>query len=229
MDRRTTLPCALALALALAAASAAQEPPAEPPPAAEPPAPEEAAAPERPYYWLLEEFDWGDDEEVVLESIEFDPWFVCKGTPQDRCVLVSTEAVGEELLANFHHHEGGLWQVAILTPDLAPVQADRHLRRVWNLMVDYASKRLGEPSLALGFPERESLEFGPPRVTHFWAAPGLEARIALGRRDVDRFYAVLYLSDPVRGAQARPPYEATLTASDERKRERRKKPPESPR
>lgn len=220
MDRWIASIGALALALAGPVSSLAQEA-AEPPQAeARADAPESEAEPEP--YWLLEEFDWGDDEEVVLESIEFDPYFVCRGTPQNRCVLVSTEISGEELLARFHHHEGELWQVAILTPDLTPDLAAKHLGRIWRLLVGYAAQKLGEPAVAFELPDREALSFGPPLVTHFWSTPGLETRVAIGRRDVDLFYVALLFSDPVRGAVAREAYDATVAEFDAKAREKRR-------
>lgn len=172
-------------------------------------------------YWLLEEFDWGDDEEVVAESILFDPYFSCTGTRGSPCTMVSTVVDMEKLLVSFQHHEGELWQVVIFTPDLDTGQARVHLPRVWQRLVDYVTRMRGEPTLAVGLPALGSLEFGPPQPTHFWAAPDLEVRIMFGRRDVDRFYVGAFFSDPVRGKVAREAYEDRRAQTDARLRAKR--------
>lgn len=172
-------------------------------------------------YWLLEEFDWGDDEEVVAESVTFDPHFACKGTATRPCILVSTVVDRERLLARFHHHKGELWQVVVLTPDLNRVQADAHLERVWQLLVDYVTRMKGKPVVAVPMPSLDSLEFGPPQITHFWSLEDLEVRVRVGRRDVDLFYVGVYFSDPVRGAVAREEHDARRARADAMKRNKR--------
>jgi hypothetical protein len=172
-------------------------------------------------YWLLEEFDWGDDEEVVAESVMFDPHFACKGSETSACVLVSTVVDRERLLARFHHHQNELWQVVVLTPDLNRAQADLHLEGVWQLLVDYGVRQKGEPVVASPLPDLDSLEFGPPQLTHFWSLEDLELRVRVGRRDVDLFYVGLYFSDPVRGPAARGEHETRLAAADATRRRKR--------
>lgn len=174
-------------------------------------------------YWLLDQFDWGDDEGVVQESVLFDPHYECKGTPAQPCLLVTTVVDGEQLLARFQQYQGGLWQVAILTPDLDRRQASRHLRRVWNVLVDYVTRLKGAPKLVLGLPALDDIAIGPPQVTHFWQLPGLEARVMVGRRDKDLFYVGVWFSDPVRGKAARDPWLASLAASDAKLRAKRAK------
>jgi hypothetical protein len=182
----------------------------------EPAAPE---APAPPPYWILEEFDWGDDEEVVAESIAFDPYFGCTGDRMQPCAMVSAVIEQERLLARFNHHGGELWQVVFLTPDLRP--DNHHLKRVWQLLADYMTKMKGKPAIAVGFPALDTLAYGAPHLTHFWSLPGLEARVMVGRRDVDAYYVALFLSDPVRGKLAREPFLARLAASDQKQREKR--------
>lgn len=211
----------------VAAAAAAEDP--APDPAVQGDAPDPAADAAEPkaarddltHYWLLEEFDWGDDEEVVAESVLFDPHFECKSTHIQRCVLVSTVIDRERLLARFHHHQGELWQVVVLTPDLNQVQAGQHLRRVWQIMVDYVTRMRGEPMIAAPLPELTSLEFGPPQLTHFWSLDDLEVRVRVGRRDEDLFYVGVYFSDPVRGEEAREAHDAKVAEADEKQRMRR--------
>jgi hypothetical protein len=175
--------------------------------------------PEAPPNWMLEEFDWGDDEEVVAESIQFDPHFACTGDKLNPCTLVSAVVDREKLLARFTHHEGELWQVIFLTPDIA--SGNPHLRRVWQLLADYVTKMKGKPEISVGFPDLAALAYGPPHLTHFWSLPGLEARVMVGRRDVDLYYVGLFFSDPVRGKVARDAWLSRVAASDERGRKKR--------
>jgi hypothetical protein len=229
LARRAAIAAALAsawlLALPAAAADAAAPAAGGAPGASPEPAPE--AVPKAPPYWILEEFHWGDDEEVVAESVQFDPYFGCTGDRVNPCAMVSAVIDQERLLARFHHHEGELWQMIFLTPDLA---ADNpHLRRVWHLLADYVTKMKGKPSIAVAFPALDKLAYGPPHLTHFWSLPGLEARVMVGRRDVDRYYVGLFFSDPVRGKLARDAYLARLEKSDERLRQKRAAPSKAPR
>lgn len=238
---RRVLALALGLAFALASTSAGR---AEEPAKAPAPAPKASAKPDasagskaagKPKvarspdgrllmsYWLLDQFDWGDDEGVVEESILFDPHYECKGTPAKPCLLVTTVVDGEQLLARFQQYKGGLWQVAILTPDLDRQQADRYLRRVWRVLVDYVTRLKGAPKLVLGLPALDDITIGPPQVTHFWQLPGLEVRVMVGRRDKDLFYVGAWFSDPVRGKAARDPWLASLAASDAKLRAKRAK------
>lgn len=165
-------------------------------------------------YFLLEEFDWGDDEEVVEESLLFDPAFACRGTAYQRCRLVKVNVDGEDLLARFHHHEGGLWQAVFLTPDLGTEEADEHLERVWNVLVGYVTRWVGEPEEARPLPDLQSLELGPPQPTHRWEREGLGVRVAVGRRADDIFYVGAFFFDPARAEAAQPAWEAQLVRDD---------------
>ncbi|MGH0032270.1 MAG: hypothetical protein ACQGVC_20960 [Myxococcota bacterium] len=218
----------LGAAVALACSEPAElaEPPADPPAAAAPeatpePLPEFA---ENGSYWLLSEFDWGDEREVVYESTQFDPWYECRKKFDGICALTRVDVDGEELLAHFHFlgpgAKDGLFQMVFLTPDLDPAQADAHLARVWELLAGYANAHLGEPAEAGEMPDRDGLAFGPPRVTHVWRDPRMVGRLAVGRRDTDLFYVALSFNDPS-AETARQAQLVTLAESDERKREKR--------
>ena len=215
MDPQRKIVAAFAFALALCGATAAIGVDA-PEPAAEPAVGKQTddEAPAKLSYWLLEEFDWGDDREVVGESILFDPYFSCKGIQSNPCIIVSTVIDGEQLLVNFQHEKNELWQVVVLTPDLGLAQANAHIPRVSRILVDYVTRLKGEPSLAFSLPDFDSLALSSPQVTHFWAVDGLEVRVMVGRRDTDRFYVGAFFSDPVRGEVARPLYLNWLAATD---------------
>lgn len=172
-------------------------------------------------YFLLEEFDWGDDPEVVEESLLFDPAFACHGTAFDRCSLVKVGVGDEEFLARTHFHQGGLWQVAFLTPDLQTELAEEHLERVWKALVAYATHWIGEPDASDPLPALDALEIGPPRTTHRWERKALDAEVAVGRRDEDLFYVGLFFFDPAVEARARPAWEEELRAEDAKMRKRR--------
>ena len=215
MNPQRKIVAALAFALALCGATAAVGDDA-PEPAAEPAegkqTDDEARA--KLSYWLLEEFDWGDDREVVGESILFDPYFSCKGIQSNPCIIVSTVIDGEQLLVNFQHDKNELWQVVVLTPDLGLAQANAHIPRVSRILVDYVTRLKGEPTLDFSLPDFDSLALSDPQVTHFWGVDDLEVRVMVGRRDTDRFYVGVFFSDPVRGKVARPQYLNWLAASD---------------
>jgi hypothetical protein len=219
LGRRAPATAAFALAWLLALPAAAADAEAAAPEASEP-----AETRLAPPYWILEEFDWGDDEEVVAESIEFDPYFACTGDRLNPCAMVTAVVAQERLLARFNHKDGELWQVGFLTPDLAP--DNPHLRRVWQLLADYVIEMKGKPEIAVSFPTLATLAYGAPHLTHFWSLPGLEARVVVGRRDVDRYYVALFFSDPVRGKVAREEFLARLAASDERLRGKRGRGPQ---
>lgn len=215
MDPHRKIVVAVVLALALfgaqaAAAEDALQRAAEPPEAKD----AEVETPPKLSYWLLEEFDWGDDREVVGESILFDPYFSCKGIQSNPCIIVSTVIDGEQLLVNFQHDNNELWQVVVLTPDLGLAQANAHIPRVSRILVDYVTRLQGEPILDFSLPDFDSLVLSDPQVTHFWAVDGLEVRVMVGRRDTDRFYVGMFFSDPVRGKVARPQYLSWLAAND---------------
>ncbi len=215
MDSQRKIAAAFAFALALCGAPAAigedaLERAVEPPEATQ----AEVDAPTKLMYWLLEEFDWGDDKEVVGESILFDPYFSCKGIQSNPCIIVSTVVDGEQLLVNFQHQRDELWQLVVLTPDLGLDQANAHIPRVSRILVDYVTRLKGEPTLAFSLPDFDSLALSPPQVTHFWAVDDLEVRVMVGRRDTDRFYVGAFFSDPVRGKLARPQYLSWLASND---------------
>ena len=174
----------------------------------------------RASYWVLTEFDWGDDAEVVWESVDFDPVFECRQRSRKGCSLVRVSVDGELLLARFHFDEGTLFQAEVLTPDLETAQAEQHLERVWKLLADYVTHHRGAPVAATELPELDSLSFGPPIQTHLWRAADLEARLRIGRRDEDLFYVGVYFSDPSR-PEARKAHLAGMGAADEHFREQR--------
>ena len=187
MDPHRKIVVAVVLALALfgAQAGVAQDAPQR---AAEPPevTDAEVETPPKLSYWLLEEFDWGDDREVVGESILFDPYFSCKGIQSNPCIIVSTVIDGEQLLVSFQHDKNELWQVVVLTPDLGLAQANAHIPRISRILVDYVTRLKGEPTLNFSLPDFDSLALSDPQVTHFWAVDDLEVRVMVGRRDTDR-------------------------------------------
>jgi hypothetical protein len=118
-------------------------------------------------YWLLTEFDWGDDPEVVLDSLEIAPGFVCYDSGAEPCKFVRVAVDGEELLARFDYREDRLWQVRFVTPELTRRQADEHLLRVVGRLAGYEVGRSGGKFYAGAYfydpdapPESESLS--PP-------------------------------------------------------------------
>jgi hypothetical protein len=190
--------------------------------------PESTHHPDPGSYWLLTEFDWGDDREVVYESTRFDPFYACHRKSHGICALTQVDVNGEELLAQFHFNaQDRLFQVVFLTPDLDRQQADRHLARVWRELADYVTRHKGEPESEAGLPDLDSLEFGPPKQTHLWRAPGLDVRLMVGRRDTDLFYVGAFFSDP-RQPEAREKQLAEIAASDQALREKRAKAAASP-
>lgn len=158
---------------------------------------------EEPSYWLLSEFDWGDEREVVFESTQFDPWYTCHQNKkfQGICALAQVDVEGELLMARFHFDGPGLFEMAFLTPDLDPDQARKHLPRVWKGLADYATLHLGEPVSASEMPDLDTLAVGElPVETHLWQAAGVDARLMVGRSAEDRFFTVLYFFDPEKRA-----------------------------
>ena len=145
-------------------------------------------------YWLLTEFAWGDDPEVVLDSLEMAPGFVCfKSGSECRFVRVSVD--GEDLWARFDYREERLWQVRFVTPDLDRRQTDENARRVWTVLSGYVERIKGPPTVAGGFPKIASVSEEAPGLTHFWKLPDMEIRIEVGRNG-RKFYVGAFFYDP---------------------------------
>jgi len=211
-----------------AAASAAEAPSGEAASQADPVqdgTPESTHHPDPGSYWLLTEFDWGDEREVVYESTRFDPFYSCHRKSHGICALTQVNVNGEILLAQFHFNaQDRLFQMVFLTPDLDRQQAEQHLARVWQELAAYVTRHEGEPESASELPALDSLEFGAPKLTRLWRAPGLDVRLMVGRRDTDVFYVGVYFSDPSQ-PEAREAQFAEIAASDRALRERRANPP----
>jgi hypothetical protein len=224
----------LFVALALAACGAEREEPtpAEPPaaqveqpaaPAEEAPVEEAAApdasaapiptatvAPAEPERWLLTEFDWGDTEAIVYESVEYTDGFLCyEHKLREHCAFVKTLVDGEELLAKFEFVEGLLWRIEVLTPDLEAAQADAHLERIWKLLVGYVTRFHGEAPVQADFPKRETLaKPNDEVVTRLWELPEQEIRIVVGRaKKGEKWFTSARFTDPKWAKQAPPPEE----------------------
>jgi hypothetical protein len=146
-------------------------------------------------YWLLTEFDWGDDPETVLDSLEIAPGFVCYDSGAEACKFVRVAVDGEELLARFDYRENRLWQVRFVTPELTRSQASEHLGRVVARLAGYVERLRGPPTLAGRLPRLASLTAGSAMPTHFWKLPDMEIRIEVGR-DGDKFYGGASFYDP---------------------------------
>ena len=212
----------LCIPLALAACGAEPETPAEPSqpaPHAEPaepsapaaeavPAPTAAStgepAPER---WLLTEFDWGDSEEIVYESVRYTDGFLCyKHKLRKHCAFVKTRVDGEELLAKFDFVDGVLWRIEVQTPGLDASQADIHLERIWKLLVGYVTRFYGEAPEQADFPQRESLAPKKEVVTRRWQLPDQEIRIVVGRAPAgEKWFTSARFIDPKWAKQSPPP------------------------
>jgi hypothetical protein len=145
-------------------------------------------------YWLLTEFDWGDDPEVVYDSLEVAPGFVCFDAGNE-CRLVRVRVDGEDLLARFDYRDDRLWQIRFVTPELGRRQARDHMPRVLGLLARYIERFKGPPLLASRLPLLNSVVEGSPRPTHFWKLPDMEIRIEVGRRG-EKFYIGAVFYDP---------------------------------
>ena len=146
-------------------------------------------------YWLLTEFDWGDDPEVVLDSLEIAPGFVCYDSGADACRFVRVDVDGEDLLAVFDYRDARLWQVRFVTPELTRHQASEHLGRVVATLAGYIERLRGAPVLAGPLPPLDSLSEKSPTPTHFWKLPDMEIRIEVGKKD-EEFFAGAVFYDP---------------------------------
>lgn len=227
----------LGASLALAACSSGSEKQAEPQSAAEPAAapaasepapavpaangaaaaaPGPEAAPER---WLLQEFDWGDSEDTVYETIDYTDGFLCyRHKFREHCAFVKTKVDGDELLARFSFVKKRLWRIDVLTPDLNEEQADQHLERIWKVLVGYVTRFKGEAPQRAAFPQWKSLAPGAVRVTNFWKLPEQEIRIVVGRSDAGWYTAARFVdpkwstSEPAFEADAAPAPQAEAAA-----------------
>ena len=180
-------------------------------------APAVPAAQER---WLLKEFDWGDSEDVVYESVEYTDGFLCyEHKFKKHCAFVKTKVDGEELLAKFEFVDGRLWRIEVLTPDLDAAQADLHLERIWKLLVGYVTRFYGEAPEQAAFPPRDTLAPKAEVVTRHWERPEQDIRIVVGRVPTgDKWFTSARFTDPkwVKQAPAPPAPEAAAPTQPER-------------
>jgi hypothetical protein len=163
--------------------------------AAHPGASPQPAAKER---WLLSEFDWGDSEDVVYETVRFTDGFLClRHKTRKHCAFVKTRVDGEELLAKFEFVDKKLWRIDVLTPDLDAAQSDQHLERVWKLLAAYVTRFHGEAPEQQPFPPRDQLVAKQDFVTHRWKLPEQEIRIVVGRgRKGEKWFTAARFTDP---------------------------------
>jgi hypothetical protein len=152
-------------------------------------------------YWLLTEFDWGDDRETVIDSLEIAPGFICYDSGAEICRFVRVQVDGEELLARFDYRDERLWQVRFVTPELTRRQARDHMSRVVERLAGYVERLRGPPTLAGAPPSPDSLSAGSPTPTHFWKLPDMEIRIEVGRQR-EGFYAGASFYDPQAPSEA---------------------------
>jgi hypothetical protein len=168
--------------------------PAPPTPAAETPTP--ANTGDR---WLLEEFDWGDSEPIVRESVDYARGFLCFDMA-GKCRVVRVRVDGEDLLARFQYHEEGLWRIALITPPLSASQLSEHGPRVVDVLLGHVKRKHGEPERSEEFPDVDAVEPGT-QILHHWETDDMEIDAVLVRRGSE-FFVGAYFADPVRGAQA---------------------------
>ena len=207
-EREQPTPAELPAAQVEQLATPAEEVPLEAVPAVEEATvPEATAAPAEPERWLLTEFDWGDTEAIVYESIEYTDGFLCyEHKMREHCAFVKTLVDGEELLAKFEFVEGVLWRIEVLTPDLEAAQADLHLERIWKLLVGYVTRFYGEAPEQAEFPKRETLAPKAEVVTRRWELPEQEIRIVVGRAAKgEKWFTAARFTDPKWAKQAPPP------------------------
>lgn len=172
--------------------------PEAPASAATPPAPE-AGAPEHAARWLFAEFDWGDSEDTVFETVQYTSGFLCyRHKAIEHCAFVKTKVDGEELLTKFRFVEKRLWRIDVLTPDLDSAKADLHLERVWRLLASYITRFQGEAPEQHAFPQRDAMAPGEEVVTHRWKLPGQEIRLVVGRAkgDPPTWFTAARIVDP---------------------------------
>jgi hypothetical protein len=151
-------------------------------------------------FWLFQEFDWGDSEEVVYESAEYTDGFLCyRHKLREHCAFVKTRVDGEELLARFHFVDDVLYRADILTPDLDEAQSKEHLERVWKILAGYTTRLQGEAPEQASFPDWTAFVPGDIRVTHRWVQPEQEIRIVVARAEgggTPRWYTAMRVVDP---------------------------------
>jgi hypothetical protein len=195
----------IALALAACGAERESQPQGAPPEAAQPAAaqvatPQQVAPPER---WLLSEFDWGDSEDTVYETVHYTDGFLCyRHEIAEHCAFVKTRVDGEELLAKFDFAGKRLRRIEVLTPDLDESQASQHLERVWKLLAAYVTRFKGEAPAQAAFPPRETLAPGALRVTHHWKLDDQEIRLVVGRsKDGQKWFTGARFVDPERAGR----------------------------
>lgn len=146
-------------------------------------------------YWLLTEFDWGDDPEVVYDSLEVAPGFICYDAGAEACKFVRVVVDGEQLLADFDYRDDRLWQVRFETPGLTLQQAREHLGRVLGRLSGYVGRLRGPPVLASPAPPLPSIAEKTSVPVGFWKLPDMEIRIEVERRG-GKFFARACFYDP---------------------------------
>lgn len=149
--------------------------------------------------WMLEEFDWGDSETLVKESIDYAPNYFCF-TSRGECRVVQVRVDGEELLARFQYFEEGLWRMAFITPPLDLETAVQHGPRVLNTLTNHVKRHRGEPAYSKERPEIAEIGEGT-HVLHRWKTETSVIEVVLVRRG-SRYFVGAYFADPVRGAKA---------------------------
>jgi hypothetical protein len=147
-----------------------------------------------PDYWLLTEFDWGDDPEVVVDSVMVAPGYVCFQSG-GQCRFFRVRVDGEDLLARFEYRDERLWQIAFVTPGLSRVDAQEHMPRVLETLSGYIERFKGPPLVAAGLPDFAALSDGSATPTRFWKLPDMEIRIEVARKGRE-FFLGAFFYDP---------------------------------
>lgn len=163
---------------------------------------ETAATPEPEVQpWLLAEFDWGDTPEIVIESVEFTPGYICHKL-RGACKMVKVRVGGEDLLGRFQYVDDSLWRIAFVTPALDLAAAMHHGPRVLERLVAHVREHKGEPKTEAGLPDLAGMELGQRAVTHAWADASMEIRVQILRTE-DGYYVGAYFADPARAEALR--------------------------
>lgn len=150
-------------------------------------------------YWLLTEFDWGDDDEVVDESVQISPGFLCYKV-RHRCQLTRVSVDGEDVLARFFFDPNGLKEIAFVTPELDRSQAEAHLARVGKVLTGYVSRFKGKPDLEFGPPDVAAIGKEIPTPLAYWKRPEMEIRVE-ARRQGEAFVVGAFFTKPGGGAE----------------------------
>ena len=148
-------------------------------------------------YWLLTEFDWGDDPEVVLDSVMVAPGYVCFQSGGE-CRFFRVRVDGEDLLARFEYRDERLWQIGFVTPGLSRVDAQEHMPRVLETLSGYIERFKGPPLVAAGLPDLASVSEGSATPTHFWKLPDMEIRIEVARKRGELFLGAFFYDPSAR-------------------------------